>query len=103
MQLGRAAYGTDCHAASGITRTDAAWADDTRVLLAAIDAILLPDSQLVLVAQRAIAGIQAATLAWHDRRPVSDLRALHAEACENAFDLMSLPCQLLRRYSKEVE
>jgi hypothetical protein len=57
----------------------------------------------VLVAQQSIAGTQAATLAWHGRCPVSGLRALHAEACENAFDLMSIPCQLLRRYSKGVE
>jgi hypothetical protein len=57
----------------------------------------------VLVAQRSIAGTHVATLAWHGRCPVSGLRALHAEACENAFDLMSIPCQLLRRYSKGVE
>jgi hypothetical protein len=56
----------------------------------------------VLVAERSIAGTHAATLAWHGRCPVSGLRAFHAEACENSFDLMSILRQLLRRYSKGV-
>jgi len=57
----------------------------------------------VLVEERWIAGTCAATLAWHGRCPVSGLRAFHAEACENSFDLMSIPRQLLRRYSEGVE
>jgi hypothetical protein len=61
--------------------------------------IIMPEP----VEERLIASTLAATLAWHRRCPVSALRAIQAEACENSFAQMSILRQLLRRYSKGVE